>query len=207
VRRRHILALFACLAGIFAMPAAAQDKDAYRAGRLPPQRPAGPAGTDDCTAPLPIITVDYIDSGDTSGATGSVDVIPITCNGYYTVVQGPDRVYTFTVTAGNNLNFRLSTSSDDYDPSIYVLGICGDGASCPFGAGADRCRARELPQPAGCPILDSTETFSYSFAPGDYFLYVDSFYPAGNLDAREAGPYLLEVTGSLPVELLEFSVE
>ena len=76
-----------------------------------------------------------------------------------------------------------------------------------YRAGADRCRARDEPQPAGCPILDSTETFSYSFVPGDYFLYIDSFYPTGNVDGRDSGPYTLEVTGSLPVELLDFTIE
>ena len=199
------LALLACLA--LSGPATAQTKDEYRAGKIPPPTAPAKSGSDGCVAPTPIITVDFIDSGDTLGATNDIDVIPVTCNGYYTRVQGPDHIYTFSVTAGNDLDFRLSTPSDTFDPSIYVLGMCESGASCPSGAGADRCRAREEPQPAGCPILDSTETFSYSFAPGDYFLYIDSFYPVGNVDGRASGPYILEVTGSLPVQLLEFTIE
>ena len=44
-----------------------------------------------------------------------------------------------------------------------------------------------------------------SFVPQTYFLYIDSYYPPGHF--RASGPYTLQVTGSFPVELIEFTVD
>jgi hypothetical protein len=177
----------------------------YRQGRVT-RGPALPkAGTDDCTSPTSIPSTPFNDTGDSTGATDSVNGIPLGCNGIYAQVAGGDHIYTFDVTAGNSLTFTLSTSSVTYDPSIYILSTCGDGNSCQIGS--DNCFSTQFVQPAGCQGDDSTEVINApELTAGTYFFYVDSFYPTDN-PTSATGPYTLDVTGSLPVELIEFDVK
>jgi hypothetical protein len=177
----------------------------YRQGRVT-RAPATPkAGTDDCPG-TPIAAVPFDDVGDTTGAADGVSSIPEACNGNYSQVEGGDHVYTFDVIAGNSLTFTVSTTSETYDPSIYVLTTCGDGNTCVTGAAADNCFAADEEQPADC--ADPTETFTApELAAGTYFFYVDSYYNVTNNPEIGTGPYELTVEGDLPVELIEFEVK
>ena len=148
------------------------------------------AGGDTCATPTAIGPTPYTDSGTTLGAVNDVAAVPIACNGNYTAVAGPDHIYSVTVGAGNNLSFT-ATPTAAWDPSIYLLSTCGTGTSCVTGADDG--------------LSNTAESFSASgLAAGTYFFYVDSFYSTG---ALSAGPYTVDITGTVPVELQGFSVD
>jgi hypothetical protein len=207
--KRHATAVLICCL-VLASPALADyyaTKLDYLAGVLTEgERPAVPkAGSDTCTAPPVIAALPFDDSGDTTAATNTVDVIPVACNGFTNATPGPDNIYEFTVTSGNNLLIEVSTPDISYDTSIYVLATCGDGQSCVIGA--DSCLATELGQFPACPGFDSTERIQTSLGAGTYYLYVDSWYFRTDPDGRGAGPYDVSIDGSLPVELHEFTID
>jgi hypothetical protein len=207
--KRHATAVLICCLAL-ATPVLADyyaTKLDYMAGVLTQgERPAVPkAGSDTCTAPPVIASLPFTDSGDTTGGLNTVDVIPVACNGFSNTARGPDNIYEFTVTAGNNLLITVSTPDISYDTSIYVLSTCGDGQTCVVGA--DNCIATELGQFPACPRFDSTEQIQASLAAGTYYLYIDSWYFGTNPLGRGAGPYDVDIEGSLPVELHEFTVD
>ena len=76
------------------------------------------------------------------------------------------------------------------------LGLAGMFLSSARGAGSDAAGAN------GVETISATVT--NGLPTGTYFLFVDSFYATG---ALSAGAYALSVTGTLPVELLEFSAQ
>lgn len=184
----------------------------YRIGKLTPGGPsADRTGTDDCVAPTQLLYDGFSpinDTGDTSSATSLIDTIPLSCNGNYTSVAGPDHIYAFSVSAAcpnHGVSFQISTTDTDYDPSIYILSSCGDGSTCVNGAASDNCFAVSTP---GNPCANSTEAFGpVSFAPGTYFFVVDSFYAPGDPNNHDSGPYELDISGYCPAELIEFSVD
>ena len=172
--------------------------------------------SDECAIAL----LPFAQSCDTTGAASEIDEIcgnqpgdiPCTFPGVtvcstYTQVLGPDHIYTFTVGLANQLTFALTTPDDNYDPSIYITSVCGDGATCVTGS--DECFARaNLGNPCG---VNSDEIIGPVVLPvmgaGTYYLYVDSWYAPGNPNGYEAGPYTLDATGQLGVELIEFTVD
>ena len=181
----------------------------YRIGKITKSETVAPrAGSDDCSAPPRIIGNPFEDGGDTTGATNTVGQIPVSCNGNYDIVPGPDHIYLFSVPDSNSLVFTATTPDDDYDLSIYVISACGDGLTCLTGAAADDCFARNAgANPCGAV---SRESFGpVAFAAGDYFFYVDSFYVSPNALGRDSGRYDLRVEGGplVPVELLSFTVD
>lgn len=196
-----LLALSFLIAGA-AMAADYYTKEDYRNG-VP--APALTAGTDTCAAPTAIGAVPFNDTGDTTGATSVIDAVPAACNGNYTAVAGEDHIYTFTTGGGaGNLTFATTTTDPEYDMSIYVVTTCTDGNTCV--SGADACFAVN----AGgnpCGAVSDETIAAQAYADGTYFFFVDSFYTVGNTAGRSAGPYTVDVTGTLPVTLLDFSVE
>ena len=216
---KTVFVSIATIAVLGAVPAGAladyyATKADYRAGKLTPGEKASRDGSDDCNSPpdmgCPIIFGDpFTDTGDTTGATSTIDTIPSACNGNYSTVAGPDHLYTFIDgqpgQIGSIWGFQVTTTDDDYDLSIYILSACGDGKTCVIGA--DDCLARSaIDNPCG-PVSDE-EIIPVSFvSPGAYFFVVDSFYAPGNPDGRDSGPYTLSVIGPCPVELLKFWVE
>ncbi|MEM7051358.1 MAG: hypothetical protein AAF604_16930 [Acidobacteriota bacterium] len=177
----------------------------YRNGIVAGETP--PAGTDDCSSPTVIPGVGpggmFSDGGTTVGNTDTVGTVPIGCNGNYTTVAGPDEIYTFTTGGGNNATFTVTTSDANYDPSIYILTTCNDGTSCV--AGSDDCFAANAGgNPCGA-VSDETIGPVALAGATQHFFYVDSFYAVGG--TRDDGPYNLTITGPLPVELIEFTIE
>ncbi len=152
------------------------------------------AGGDNCATPTAIAATPFNDTGTTVGSTNTYAAHPDTvCTGY-TSSAGPDHIYSVQLGAANNVTFTVQAVAD-YDQAIFLLSTCGDNTTCVVGADA-----------SFTPDTDMIETFNVSgAAPGTYFFYIDSFYPVG--DTRGEGPYTLDVTGTLPVELLEFSAE
>ena len=140
------------------------------------------------TAPV-IGSLPFADSGPTVGASNTVGSIPAGCSNY-TTVAGPDEIYLFTTGAGASVGVSLDATTATYDPAIYILSTCGTSSTCVVGADAT--------------LAGGIETIAaQSFAPGTYGLYVDSFYST----AAGSGAYDLSVTGTLPVEVTDFSVE
>lgn len=214
------------LALALAVPVAAVAEDEWyyatkadaRAGRRTPGRPVTApqtpqpgAGGENCASATPIASLPFTDSDDTTGNVDDVTAVAGQCV-EYTQMNGPDLVYSFTVSAGNSVAFQVTPTNLTYDPAIYVLGACGDGNSCVIGS--DACVRAGLTQQAPCLDGDADEDVpALTYAPGTHAVYVDSFYAAGASCAGQgsvqcgAGPYTLTVTGNLPVELHRFEIE
>ena len=173
----------------------------YLQGHRPNAGPTPAAGGDSCSAAVAIDALPFTDTGDTTGAASTTDTIPPECNGLFSTVAGPDHIYSFVVGESNLLNFTVSTADPTYDPSIYITETCGKDQICVIGA--DNCFGNDIGM--GCP--DSSEAITNSFPPGLYFFYVDSYYASSNADGRGDGAYTLSVTGNLPAELIEFTVD
>lgn len=189
-------------------------KQDYLAGKLTPGQPSIPkAGSDTCVGP-PVIppiagTFNFTDTGNTTGSSNSVAAVPNTCTGttFDGNASGPDHIWQFHVGNGNSVTFEVTTTSPTYDPMMYVLATCGNGlGSCRIGT--DNCLNADLEE-AGNPCQGaSTERMVHSFnTPGTYYLYVDSWYSAAGAPTQGQGPYTLRVTGTVPVELLKFTVD
>lgn len=107
---------------------------------------------------------------------------------------GENAIYQITLAAGNNVAFDLQLDGSAGDLAMFLISTCGNGTSCvdnsedSIGAGVE---------PETIP--------AFSYAAGTYFLYIDSYYDAGT--AGSCGTYTLNVTGSLPVELMSFSID
>jgi len=186
----------------------------FLSGKLTPGQPPIPkAGADNCTNP-PVIPAsgnmfNFTDTGNTTSSSNTVSAVPNTCTGtaFDGNASGPDHIWAFHVGAGNSVTFEVSTTSTSYDPMIYALATCGDGlGSCRIGA--DNCLSTDLEDPADPCLGVSTERVVHNFStPGTYYLYVDSWYSVASSPTQAQGPYTLRVTGTVPVELLKFSVD
>jgi hypothetical protein len=146
------------------------------------------AGGDLCSAPTAISTLPYNDTGTTVGATdNSTGSLPFSCGivGSGPSRPGPDVFYSFTILGpGNSLTFTVTTTSNTYDPGIYVLSVCGNLTTCQGGADTN--------------FDGEPESFTVSNLPaGTYYFGVDSAYV--HPDNSADGPYALSVTGSFGV--------
>ncbi len=180
---------------LLAMPAAAAvnrtDADFAGTGQ---DGPFPEDGSDVCppmaaiTGPLP-----FMDSGDTCDNTNTITSYVGTC-GLPFSYGGEDEIYEITLGAGNNVAFSADLTGSAGDLALFLIGTCGDGNSCiansqdSVGAGAG---PEDIPAAA--------------YTPGTYYLYVDSYYNAGT--TASCGTFTLTVTGTLPVELIEFSID
>jgi len=217
MRRPTLIVLIAVLAvGLSSLAFAdyyASKTDAQNGAMTPGERPAGPpagsgsgsdSGTDTCPGAV-IPGSPFGDNGDTTGATTTISVLPVTCNGNWTEADGPDHIYQLTPSGANSLSFTVTTADDNYDPSIYLVSICNDANSCVTGA--DNCWARnEGSNPCGA-VSDESFTAPALTAGLTYYFYIDSWYSAGHTSGHGDGPYDFTLSGDWPVELMEFTVE
>jgi len=152
------------------------------------------AGGASCASPN-VFTVStaspFQDTGNTCGAPANVTSYQnATCN---TVpYPGPELIYQIQLFANNNITVQLTPASADM--GVFMVADCTTPTSCvdfhdAIGPGAV----------STIPRLQAG-----SFTPGTYFLYVDSYYATGT---ASCGDYTLDVTGDVPVELINFSVE
>jgi hypothetical protein len=140
------------------------------------------AGGDTCASPTAIASLPYNDMGDTSTATNDSLFLGATCTGGGAGGrEGPDRIYSITVAAGNSLTIQV-TPAATYDVDVYILGTCGTGSTC---VSEKDTGAEGVPETLG-PI---------TLSPGTYYLYIDSIYPIE--DKLGSGTYALSVTGTL----------
>ena len=143
-----------------------------------------------CATPTAFTATPYNDTGTTVGATDVISALPGGCSNY-TFVEGPEAIYSFVAGAAANLTFTV-TANGDYDTSIYLVSTCNSGATCITGSDSTYYGA---------------ETFTTSALTNGttYYLHIDSYYPAS--DPYGSGTYSLAVTGTLPVNLQEFSID
>lgn len=156
-------------------------------------------GSDTCPPTALITATPFTDSGDTCPANNSVGgwggaglcALPAGPAFY----QGEDLVYGFTVSAvnPNSLTFDLPTFVGDL--VLAIFSVCNDPNTCVINS-ADSIGSGVGPETIG-PM---------SFPLGStHFLYIDSYYAENTTNS--CGTYTLNVTGTLPAELVDFSVE
>ena len=152
-----------------------------------------PTNGGSCGTPTAFTSSPYADTGTTVGATNIIGTIPTGCSDY-TTVAGPEVVYSFVPGTAANLTFNVANTDGTYDPSIYLVSTCNVGATCIAGADYNYYGGTD-------------ETFSVSTlsAGTTYYLHVDSFYSAAQ--SYNSGPFNLNVTGTFPVQLQEFSID
>jgi hypothetical protein len=175
--RFRVLALFLLSVAVLGTDAAPTNAASRHAAVTPL---AVAAGGDTCATATVIASVPLNnDTGDTTGATDNIRLTG--CAGLS--LEGPDHVYAFTVSAGNNLTFTLTPTDPEYDPAIYVRTACAQGAGT--------CVAKTDAVAGG-----QAESITVSgLAPGTYYFFIDSAYPVE--DPAGEGHYSLSVTGTL----------
>lgn len=148
---------------------------------------------DTCAAPPFLVTaLPYTDAGTTCGATN--DITNYSCISLPFPYPGPDVIYSFSMGAGNSVAFSASLTGSTGDLALFVISTCGDGNSC-IVTSQDAIGAGTGPETIA----------AQNYPTGTRYLYVDSYYGAPN--PASCGTYTLNVTGTLPVELLNFSVD
>lgn len=151
-------------------------------------------GGDNCPgSPIPsgayTAAAPFSDTGDTTGANNTVSRLCYYYCYYNYNVQGPDLVYSFTLSSrGPSPEIRVTPTSGTFNPAIYVL----DGRyECPAGPGADayswRVRA-DSSGPGAAEILSSEQVNSLPLNV-PLHLFIDS---SANAPA-DSGPYTLRL--------------
>jgi len=157
------------------------------------QAPAVEAGTDNCPGTLIPGPLPYSDSGDTCVGTNTVTNYGGTCT-LSSPYGGEDLIYEINLGAGNSVGFSADITDSTGDLALFLISTCGDGASCIDNS-------QDSIGPGNGPEIINPA----SYTPGTYYLYVDSYYNAGTTGS--CGTYTLDVTGTVPVELLGFTAE
>lgn len=138
--------------------------------------------------PLP-----YVLAGDTCDSPNTVSAYSGTCTLPFSYA-GEDETFLVPLFAGNNVGFEADLTGSAGDLALFLIGTCGDGTSCVANS------QDAIGPGAGPEVIDPV-----AYTPGQYYLYVDSYYDAGT--AGSCGIYNLSVTGTLPAELLELSID
>lgn len=189
-----------CIAAAMLLVASAVSAQSQRQRTGPP----GPGdGTGPCTTVGTISALPFTDNTvDTcaSGVAAISNYASATCDAIVDGYPGPEIAYEIMVGAGNS-NITMTLTPAAADLGIFMVDTCGTGTSCvafndAIGGGA----ASDISQtnPAGGDMIPSPLT------PASYFIYVDSYYAAGGLSC---GTFTLDITGTLPVELLSFEID
>lgn len=153
-------------------------------------------GGDSCPPGVFITTMPYTDSGNTCNGTNTISTYGGTCTLPFSY-GGEDLIYEITLGSGNNVTFSADLTGSTGDLALFLISACGDGTSCLVNS------QDAIGVGAGPELIDAA---AYAPAtPGTYYLYVDSYYDAGT--SGSCGTYTLDVTGTIPVELVTFSAE
>ncbi len=149
-------------------------------------------GDDDCPPSTIINSTPFNDTGDTCGNTNTITTYSGTCTLPFPY-GGEDQVYGLTVGGGANINISADLTGSTGDLALFIVGTCGDGSTCVANS-----------QDSIGPGAGPEEILGFSAAVGNYFLYVDSYYNAGS--PGSCGTFDLDVTGTIPAELVEFEI-
>lgn len=194
---KHILAIMTVL---FVGAAVVEGAEPIRSRKDPRFKPARPAlqpfpdvGSENCVGIPVIASLPFLDTGDTCGFANDVQS-PTGC-GLPAGYGGPDVLYQVNVGAMNSVAFSLDLTGSTGDLALYVLAACGDALACVSSA-----------DDIGVAVPENIAPQSYGGGSGGIlYVYVDSYYAspiAGN-----CGTYTLTASGTLPAELVEFSVD
>lgn len=155
-------------------------------------------GGDTCATPPTQVTgpLPYTDSGNTCGnANDYNNAGPSACRTSLNFnYPGPDVIYRVDLLAGNNAGYSMSLTGSTGDLVLFLLTDCGVETSCVANS-----------QDAIGPGVGPEVIAAAARTAGDYYLYVDSYYPIGN--GASCGTYTLTVTGLLPVELQDLTIK
>lgn len=142
-------------------------------------------GGENCTDAPTIGVASYNDTGNTSGYADDwgPDV-----GGYGQ--DGEDQAYLIVITMAGNIDVTVTPNDTGFDLSSYIISDsdCSNYSPAVL-AGADS------------GFSGDPEVFSYSASPGTYVIIVDSFLPG------EVGPFTIDVTSNVPVELTSFTID
>jgi MYXO-CTERM domain-containing protein len=142
------------------------------------------AGADHPTDPIPVIApLPFTDTGDTTGAAN--DLTDYAWPDLPFPYGGEDHIYQINLGEGNNVAFTLDLTGSAGDLAIFLRDGLDAGASTVAGC------TDFIGPGAGPEIIEAA-----SYAPGTYYLWIDSYYDAGT--TASAGTYTLNVTGTLP---------
>ena len=198
-RGKTMIAVFAAgllVAAVSTQAGAAQRTRSDPSFHANPNRRALPpveVGGESCaTPPTQIASTPFNDADNTCGHLNDLTTYTGTCTLPFPY-GGEDLIYRVDVGAGNSLTFNADIAGSTGDLALFLIGTCGDGTSCVANS-SDLIGPGVGPEVIG-PVSEPA---------GDYYLYVDSYYDAGT--PGSCGTYNLTVTGTLPVELLDFSV-
>ncbi|HLA79323.1 MAG TPA: PPC domain-containing protein [Vicinamibacteria bacterium] len=162
------------------------------------EAPLPDAGGDTCATPPTVVTgpLPYTDSGTSCGAANDfTNAGPSACRTSLPFnYPGPDVIYRVNLGAGNSVGYSMSLTGSTGDLALFLLDTCGVDTSCV-------ANSQDAIGPGAGPELIAAA----ARPAGDYYLYVDSYYPIGN--GASCGTYTLTVTGTLPVELQGFTIK
>lgn len=150
-----------------------------------------------CPSPPIVAALPFTDADDTCRiATNVITNYGGVCNTALPFpYPGPEVVYRLDLGTGNTVDFSADLTGSTGDLAIFVVGsACGNGTNCVANS-----------QDAVGPGAGPEVIAAAAYTPGTYFVYMDSYYAVGTAGA--CGTYTLTITGTLPVELMEFTAE
>ena len=182
--------------GLFAANAVVAENRVAKPGRTNPNAVVLKAGGADCAGATQAVEPwPFSDTDNTCGKPALVSDYNNTgtggpCNTY--PYPGPELIYQYDVGAGNDVTVTL-TPTNPTDMGVFIVSDCANTLSCVGFADA-----------VGGGAASMIAFGPDGLTPGSYWVYVDSFYAAG---AASCGDYTLSVSGTVPVVLMEFSVD
>ena len=174
--------LFATI-DVLAQGLSIRSNPSFTDNRLPSPELQWKAGGNACPPDISFGDLPVVVTGDTCDFSDTVTSYGGDC----TLIDdypGEDRTYGIVLTEGNSVGFSLEmTGPDPGDLMLALLSQCGIGSSCKINS-SDFIGAGVGPE----TIPES------SYAPGTYYVNIDSFFPAGS--QASCGPYTLTITGT-----------
>lgn len=193
-----VAALAVALPLVAATPQTRSDPD-YKGKTNPIPREIPDAGGV-CTTPPPVVP-----AGGLSGDVGNTcsPGTPNAVNNYGgscavplpLPYPGPEHIYQLNLGPGNNPSFSADLTGSTGDLALFLVNsaTCGNGTNCV-------AHSKDFTGPGAGPEAIPAA----SYAPGTYFLYIDSYYAVGQ--PGSCGTYSLTITPPLPVELIDFTI-
>lgn len=155
-------------------------------------------GNDDCPGaqiPNGVYTAasPFTDTGDTTGANNTISTVYCYYCFYLTLASnGPDHVYTFTITStGANPEIRVTPNSGSYNPLIYILGEANTSDPCPAAPVTGTVNVRDIVNERGAGEAETFGGDRVRFLPLNVPLHL--FIDSVSSTANPAGAYTLRM--------------
>jgi hypothetical protein len=141
-------------------------------------------GGDTCATAVPITSLPFNDTGDTTPNTNTLTNYTGACTLPINHYGGEDQIYEITVGPGNLMNFSMDLTGSLGDLALFIISNCNDGTSCVINS-------QDAIGPGAGPEVINNVTLP----PGTHYLYIDSYYNAGT--PGSAGTFSLLIDGTL----------